>query len=153
MTDAARARILLGQCERLSEDLVARGWRLVPQIEDIGTVSMLVHAFGQRTTLVTLPASGWTSTVVGLRGGPEKGSLLRAPVEQWRYFVPMPRALCSRRAAPTIRPTGARCATGWSGRRLIRPRELSGGLRHCGSGSFLPCCRGRGVSTSRRRSR
>ncbi|UKD50721.1 hypothetical protein L3Q65_00205 (plasmid) [Amycolatopsis sp. FU40] len=93
MTDAERARILLRQCERLVEDLLARGWRIVPQVEETGVISALVHADGLRATVITLPASDWTSTVVGMRGGPAEGSLLRAPVVQWRYLVPMPSAL------------------------------------------------------------
>lgn len=100
MTDAARARIVLRQCERLAADLVRRrGWWIAPQLDDTGVISALVHTAGSYTTVLTLPTSRWESDVLGLRGGPTTGSLLCAPVVQWHYRIPMPTALLWARSA------------------------------------------------------
>lgn len=100
MTDAARARIVLAQCERLAADLVRRrGWWIAPQLDDTGVISALVHTSGSYTTVLTLPTSHWTSDVLGLRGGPTAGSLLCAPIVRWHHRIPMPSALLWARSA------------------------------------------------------
>ncbi|ATY17265.1 hypothetical protein CU254_42535 (plasmid) [Amycolatopsis sp. AA4] len=100
MTDAARARIILRQCERLAADLILRrGWWIAPQLDEHGVISALVHTAGSYTTVLTLPVDRWESDVLGLRGGPSEGSLLCAPIVQWHHRIPMLHALLWARSA------------------------------------------------------